>query len=234
MARSWGGVLDFSSLIGYQEGDLLRVWCKMGALFVTVPGYQFEAFRYTVVVPAVAHTRTRETLLSISSNKLKEPSILLAGSNCQRLIRNIQHVLDPAAVSALQQEVHDNVKQLFELGTHHFLFAKSIPNTNWRQRVSRFYYAAYNIRRAITLDHSGHFAMDVTDHKKIGDLPDDFPNQNMFATELEGLRDDRNLADYNHVANDADLLKIPADVETLVTQFRTEALKYLTTRGINL
>lgn len=172
--------------------------------------------------------------MSISSNKLKEPNILLASSNCQRLIRNVQHALDPAAVEALRQEVRDNVKQLFELGDHHFQFASSIPNTNWRQRVSRFYYAAYNIRRALALHHSGQFAMDVTDHKKIGDLPDDFPNRNTFATELEGLRDDRNLADYNHVATDSDLLKIPADVEALVTAFRTEASNYLTTRGITL
>ncbi len=76
--------------------------------------------------------------------------------------------------------------------------------------------------------------MDVTDHKNIGDLPDDFPNMNRFATELKGLRDDRNLADYNHVATDTDLLKIPADVEILVTEFRTEAFNYLTARGISL
>ena len=136
-----------------------------------------------------------ENPLSISSKKLKEPHILLAGSNCHRLIRNVQHVLNPAAVDAIRQEVRDNVKQLFALGDHHFYFAISIPNTNWRQRVSRFYYAAYNIRRAIALNDSGHFAMDVSDHKKIGELPSDFPNQNMFATELRGLRDDRNLAD---------------------------------------
>ena len=168
------------------------------------------------------------------SNKLQEPNILLAGSNCQRLIRNVQHVLDAAAVDTLREEVRHNVKQLFELGDHHFQFALSIPDTHWRQRVSRFYYAAYNIRRAIALNHSGHFAMDVTDHKKIGELPDDFPSKNMFATELEGLRDDRNLADYNHVATDTDLLKIPADVEILVTNFRTEAFNYLTNRGITL
>lgn len=146
----------------------------------------------------------------------------------------MQHVLDEAAIEALRQEVRHNVKQLFDLGDQHFRFAMSIPNNNWRQRISRFYYAAYNIRRAIRLDHSGQFSMDVTDHKKIGELPEDFPNRNTFATQLEGLRDDRNLADYNHVAEASDLLQVPEDVETLVKEFRLEALKYLTARGINL
>jgi len=172
--------------------------------------------------------------MSISSTKLKEPSILLAASNCQKMIRNLEHLLDQPAVDALQQEVRRNVIQLFRLGDHQFQFATSIDNKHWRQKVSRFYYAAYNIRRAIALNASGHFAMDVKDHKRIGEFPDDFPNSNTFATGLEGLRDDRNLADYNHDATENDLLKVPGDVETLVTAFRTEAHKYLTDRGITL
>lgn len=172
--------------------------------------------------------------MSVASNKLKEPNILLAGSNCQRLIRNLLHVLDQTSVDRLRQEVRGNVTQLFALGDHHFQFAISISTTNWRQRVSRFYYAAYNIRRAIALNHSGHFTMDVTDHKKIGELPDDFPDRNTFATGLEGLRDDRNLADYNHIATEADLLKGPAEVESLVALFREETLKYLRERGVSL
>jgi len=172
--------------------------------------------------------------MSVSTTKLKEPSILLAASNCQRMIRNLQHVLDEPAVDALRQEVRRNVIQLFRLGDDQFQFATSIDNRHWRQKVSRFYYAAYNIRRAVALNHSGHFAMDVTDHKRIGDFPDDFPNRNTFATELEGLRDDRNLADYNHDATEDDLLKVPADVEAMVAAFRVEAHRYLTDRGITL
>ena len=76
--------------------------------------------------------------------------------------------------------------------------------------------------------------MDVKDHKRIGEFPDDFPNSNTFATGLEGLRDDRNLADYNHDATENDLLMVPGDVETLVTEFRAEANKYLTDHGITL
>ena len=76
--------------------------------------------------------------------------------------------------------------------------------------------------------------MDATDHKLIGDFPDDFPSSNRFATELVGLREDRNLADYNHDATENDLLKVPRDVEALVTAFHTEAHKYLTDRGITL
>lgn len=169
--------------------------------------------------------------MAASSSKLKEPSILLASSNCQRLLKNVSHVLDAAAVGKLRQEIDRNIAELLQLGEEHLIFARGIAPRHWRQRISRLYYAALNFKRAITLDHSGEFSTDVSDHKNVGNLPDDFPSANTFGTRLENLRDDRNLADYSHVSTESDLILRPSDAEVLVVNFQTVAKKYLQDRG---
>ena len=172
--------------------------------------------------------------MNAPSTKLKEPSILLASSNCQRLIRNVSHILDPAAVLLLQNEIQRNVVALFRLGEEHLQFAKAIPSKLWRQRISRFYYAALNVKRAVTLNHSGEFSTDVSDHKNIGELPPGFPDINTYSTRLVNLRDDRNIADYSHLSSEADLIIKPADGELLVTKFIDHARNFLQGRGVVL
>jgi hypothetical protein len=172
--------------------------------------------------------------VSVPSTKLKEPSILLASSNCRKLVRNVAHVLDPAGVKQLEAEIARNVVALFRLGDEHLTFADSIGSKHWRQRASRLYYAALNLKRAVALLSAGHFATDASDHRTIGDLPDDFPDANTFATRLQNLRDDRNLADYSHVAAESDLVVSPPEAEALVKSFRDKARVYLNERGVAL
>jgi hypothetical protein len=86
-----------------------------------------------------------------------------------------------------------------------FSFAARQNNRWWRQKISRLYYGAYNVSRAVRLCVSGEFSDDSTDHKRIGDLPADFPNQALYKNRLNSLRDDRNLCDYDHTARAADL-----------------------------
>ena len=169
-----------------------------------------------------------------SSTRLKEPSILLAASNCQRLLRNVKHILDANAISALQKEIDRNVVALFNLGNGHLEFAKGIAGIHWRQKISRLYYGAYNVRRAVALHYEGHFATDSSDHKSVGSLPGDFPNSDKFEARLQNLRDDRNLADYSHLAEVSELLASPSDVEVLVAEFRDLAKAYLNGRGFSL
>lgn len=125
--------------------------------------------------------------MSAPSTKLKEPSILLASSNCQRLIKNVSYILDAAAVQLLQDEIERNVVALFRLREEHLQFAKTIPNKLWRQRILRLYYAALNAKRAVALNHSGDFSTDVSDHKNIGELPPGFPDPNTYSTRLVNL-----------------------------------------------
>lgn len=172
--------------------------------------------------------------MTTQSAKLKEPSILLASSNCQKLLKNVSYLLEASAVDRLRKEIERNVAALFNLGDDHLAFARGIGAKHWRQRVSRLYYAALNTKRALTLHHSGDFSTDVSDHKNIGVLPNDFPNANTYSTRLEGLRDDRNIADYSHLSAETDLILPAPESETLVTDFQNEVRVYLKGRGVSL
>src|SRR4051812_16045429 len=107
---------------------------------------------------------------------LKEPHLFNAGSNPLKLMRNLGGVLSTVELDKLRQEYLANVVGLFRLGEAHFSFAKGVAASQWRQRVSRFYYGAYNVRRAVPLKHDGPFATDVSDHKNIDEIPDKLPN----------------------------------------------------------
>lgn len=97
---------------------------------------------------------------------LKSPHLLLASSNSHRMLTNLRHILDQAACNAIQSEIDQNAKLLFHLGESHYLFAKQLGRQHWRQRISRFYYGAYNIRRAVSFHENGSFGTEVDDHKK--------------------------------------------------------------------
>lgn len=102
---------------------------------------------------------------------LKEPHVLLASSNAQKLLRNIAAVIGPDAVKKIQDEIDQNARGLFHLGGNHMAFAAGIPKSEWRQRISRFYYAAYNVKRAVSLKYDGTFSTDPSDHKKLTSYP---------------------------------------------------------------
>ncbi len=111
---------------------------------------------------------------------LRTPHILLASSNSMKLLENIKHILDANAYQAIQDEINENVKALFELGQSHYSFAQNLNKKHWRQRISRFYYGAYNVRRAIHLHFNGVYNTDITDHKKFDVLPESFPNSKYY------------------------------------------------------
>jgi hypothetical protein len=165
---------------------------------------------------------------------LKSPHILLAASNTRQMLENLRHVLDVSACDAIQQDIDKNVKALFVLGEEHFQFAIQTQKKFWRQRISRLYYGAYNVRRAVQLHFNGDYKTDVSDHKNIGILPDAFPNKMRYQQGLVDLRDDRNEADYNHDADEADLTLTQNDAEALVTDFINDARYFLNSRGVTL
>ena len=165
---------------------------------------------------------------------LSEPHVLLASKDPQKLIRNLRGILTERQLGKIQQEIDKNVVWLFKLGLEHYSFAKTINNRNWRQRISRLYYGAYNIKRALQLKESGAFATDVSDHKTIDELPDALENVAVYKARLKTMRDDRNLADYSHLAREDDLL-IPADeTQDIVSELIVDAKKYFATKNIQL
>jgi hypothetical protein len=164
----------------------------------------------------------------------KSPHLLLAAANVRRLHSNLVDVLERAALDAIETEIHVNVGQLYSLGRSHFLFANRQGNRDWRQKISRFYYAAYNVSRAVRLCVNGEYSTDASDHKKIEVLPDDFPDKNTYANRLAVLREDRNLCDYDHVANRGDLVWSVEDSAEIVEKFLRDAKKYLRDRGVGI
>jgi hypothetical protein len=165
---------------------------------------------------------------------MKSPHLLHAGANVRKLKENLINVVDAAAISAIETEICTNVAQLYVLGRNHFFFAVRQNNRSWRQKISRLYYAAYNVSRAVRLCVNGEYSMDASDHKKIETVPEDFPNKNKYANRLGVLRDDRNLCDYDHTAKLADLVMGVNDAAELVQQFLKDARVYLKRRGVNL
>ena len=165
---------------------------------------------------------------------MKTPHLLRASANVRKLKENLANVVDVAALAAIETEIGINVSQLYALGRSHFSFAIRQNNHSWRQKVSRLYYAAYNVSRAIRLCVNGDYSTDSSDHKRIDTLPDDFPDKNRYANRLTVLRDDRNLCDYDHTATLADLLVGINDAVDLVEQFLRDAQNYLKGRGVTV
>ncbi len=164
---------------------------------------------------------------------LRSPHLLLASSNSLKMLTNLRHILDADACNAIQSEINANVKLLFELGQSHYMFAKQLARLHWRQRISRFYYGAYNVRRAISLHSNGSYGTDVDDHKKT-ELPNELNDYSIYSNQLRVLRDDRNLSDYDHTAIESDLVLTQDETELFVTSFLDNARIYLVDRGVVL
>jgi hypothetical protein len=165
---------------------------------------------------------------------MRSPHLLKAGSNARRLRDNLTSVLDARALTLIDVELRSNVAALFRLGVSHFDFARGPAASHWRQRISRLYYAAYAVVRSVKLEVDGHYSTYVEDHAKVGDLPKDLNNQERYKNELGSLRDDRNLADYDHTADETELLIQPDDAEALVSSLVEDARALLTKRGVSV
>jgi hypothetical protein len=165
---------------------------------------------------------------------MKSPHLLLAASNCRKMLENLRGVLDANACVAIEQEINRNVVGLFQLGEDHVRFAKAANRIDWRQKISRLYYGAYNVRRAVQLHTDGGYKTDVSDHKNINEFPLQFPNSSTYKVQLVTLRDDRNLSDYSHDVSEADLILSVSDAEKLVTAFIADARRFLNSRGLTL
>ena len=163
---------------------------------------------------------------------VQTPHLLKAASNVRRMEQNLTGILGDNGRSAIAQEVGRNTLGLLKLSNEHYAFADGLSRANWRQKMSRLYYAAFHARRAIHLFVEGSYSTDVSDHKNVGSFPDDFPNRDTYKTRLVDLRNDRNLADYDHEATEPDLLIPVGDAVSLVRQLLDETRQYLSARGL--
>lgn len=165
---------------------------------------------------------------------IKEPHLFNAGSNPLKVIRNLEGIISAQEIQKIRDELISNVISLYRLGESHYSFATSISNQHWRQRISRLYYGAYNARRALMLRHDGSFSTDSSDHKNVFQMPNDLTDYGIYKVKLVNLREDRNLADYNHLANEGDLLAPAQEYSELVGKFLIHVKTYLIERGVDL
>ncbi len=165
---------------------------------------------------------------------MREPHILLLKKNVGELRKNLLNLFSAKSLRAFDKEVNLNVKQLFALGEYHFGFADALSTANWRQKVSRAYYGAYSVSKAVRLKTNGSYSTESRDHEKVSELPADFPNRATYANKLPLLRDDRNLCDYDHTAVVVDLVETLPDTLTLVRDFIGDARTYLRNKGVRV
>lgn len=164
---------------------------------------------------------------------MKPPHILLASSNPNRLLENLKHIVNGAAIEQIQSEIERNVLQLLSMGKEFLMFSSGLPSEHWRHRTSRLYYAAYLVFRAVRLASDGHYSTESEEHKRISkQIPTGFPDRERYMNQLGDLRDDRNLADYDHSIDESDLLFTFDEAKSLVTDFIRDSEIYLKRKGI--
>ncbi|MDR2439825.1 MAG: hypothetical protein LBE12_10710 [Planctomycetaceae bacterium] len=165
---------------------------------------------------------------------MSEKFLSLLKKNPIAIKEGLSDILDQKSLDQIQNEINKNVKELFLLGVNHYNFAKTINSNDWRHKISRLYYAAYNIARSVRLHTFGYYSTDSEDHKRIGDLPKDFPNQTRYATSLVDLRDDRNISDYDHTAKIEDTKLGINDAYSLVEDFLKDADQYFKNKNVTI
>lgn len=111
--------------------------------------------------------------------------------NHRKIINVYSDFLDEKEISKISSQIKSHTKLIYELALDHYKFAASLRKKQWRQKVSRLYYAGYNASKAIRFDNDGNHSTDVKDHEKVGMIPDGFPDKATYENELKSLRVDR-------------------------------------------
>jgi len=149
--------------------------------------------------------------------------------------RGLEGVLETPSLAAYDEAVKTTCRYHITLASDHLAAARSSKGPHWRTRVSRAYYAAYAASRAVRFYVTGGFSSEVEDHKKVAELPDDFPGLADWNDALTQMRHDRNLADYDAWPDCREKLnKPPLDTFDLASRFVQEAKRYLRARGVTV
>ncbi|WP_298333517.1 hypothetical protein [Asticcacaulis sp.] len=155
----------------------------------------------------------------------------LDAGNHKKIVSMYSGILSPSEVGKINLEAQSHTRMMYVLGIEHYNFATKIAKMQWRQRISRLYYASYNVSKAVRFDSDGVYSTEVKDHTKVGELPSSFPDRATYTNELRNLREDRNASDYDHLAVKSDLLRTPEAYQTTVLNFIRHAHDYLSSRG---
>lgn len=166
----------------------------------------------------------------------RDDEILKLGNH--REARRILHAVSGGVNLPWLEAAADRVaRRWFRLAQQHMRIARGfeeLPRA-WRVMVSRSYYAAYSASKSVRFFVDGRVSLGVDDHKKVGDLPHDFPDRERWSNFTTELRRDRNLADYDPWSHTRRALTYqPKDAMSKAAEFVTACRDYLRNRGLGL
>jgi len=99
----------------------------------------------------------------------------------------------------LEGHVHAVARKWFELARLHYSDAAAADtHRNPRAVYSRSYYAAYNASKAVRYVVYGFVSLRGDDHKKVAELPSNFPDVDSWGAKLPNLYEHRLRADYDN------------------------------------
>lgn len=97
-----------------------------------------------------------------------------------------------------------------------------------RAVYSRAYYTAYSASKAVRYMSRGAVSLKGDDHRKVSDLPDSFPDVDVWARQLQELYEHRLRADYDNWVETAHEHSLkPIECKALAEKFVTECLLFL-------
>ncbi|ATN34472.1 hypothetical protein ACO34A_11735 [Rhizobium sp. ACO-34A] len=158
----------------------------------------------------------------------------LKAGNPRKIVACYAGLLGAGLTKIVEDELEIHAKAIYALSVDHFEFAERQKSAEWRQKVSRYYYACYNASKAVRFHFDANLSTDVSDHKKIGELPNDFPNREYYKNTLDAMRTDRNSCDYDHAVTVTDLLKKPEETGKIAEEFLADVQSYCLSRGLDL
>lgn len=155
---------------------------------------------------------TNKDLLRVSTLKKQQLADLREGA---ALVRRTQSTMDALVARATLSRL--------ELASHHLRHASALakpPRAQYRDAVSRGYYALYHAFRATVF-----FMNDGDDHEKHSvlheNLPKDFPNVDLWRNDLKAARLDRNRADYDPVPRSKSDGHLKSDAQRVLQKARS-------------
>ena len=99
----------------------------------------------------------------------------------------------------LESHVHAVARRWFELAKEHYADASNAnPSTSPRAAYSRAYYSVYNASKSVRYIVRGQVSLKGDDHRKVADLPNNFPDVDAWAAKLQVLYEHRLRADYDN------------------------------------
>jgi hypothetical protein len=181
-------------------------------------------------------TRLAICFLPMPAPSIKRPEILSLGNHAQAL-GVLEKIAGGSDLHWYHEAVHAVAREWYQLSSHHMRAGRQLLSRprNWRAVVSRSYYAAYNASRAVRYFVKGAVAFDSKDHQLVGDLPTDFPDAASWATFVNELRRDRNIADYEPWKDvRTKLSDSPSSSLNRVEKFISVARLYMRNRGMKI